>query len=212
MTRPIGVLKCGGSLFTLPGLARRLADFFELEPHQAYNWVVLGGGGPFVDAVRTLDSCHTLGEERAHHLAMRALDTSAHALCSVAPNLPMGVADSPEDFQALWQLRKIPVFSPRKWLDQEDLTAARLPHSWQTTSDSIAAHLAARLHAKSLVLAKRAPLPLDATVEQAARLGLVDETFPGVARPLASIVWWRVSATEPGIPSLCLRPLAFATE
>ena len=55
-----------------------------------------------------------------------------------------------------------------------------LPHSWDVTSDSIAAHLAGRLGAAELVLLKSA-LPGDgATPEELAATGFVDRHFPQV--------------------------------
>ena len=45
---------------------------------------------------------------------------------------------------------RIPVLAPYAWLRRED----PLPHSWQVTSDSIAAWIAATLAARRLVLEK----------------------------------------------------------
>ena len=59
-----------------------------------------------------------------------------------------------------------------------------MPASWDVTSDSIAARIAAGLHASRLVLLKSASLPPGADRAEAARLGLVDPVFPSVAREL----------------------------
>jgi aspartokinase-like uncharacterized kinase len=64
-----------------------------------------------------------------------------------------------------------------------------LPHTWQVTSDSIAAWTATMLSADELVLLKSVPLPSETTFEQAAHAGLVDEQFPTFARALARVSW-----------------------
>jgi len=57
---------------------------------------------------------------------------------------------SRDEIDAALQRRQIPVLAPSRWL----LTADPLPHSWDVTSDSIAAWVAAELDASRLLLIK----------------------------------------------------------
>jgi hypothetical protein len=55
------------------------------------------------------------------------------------------------------------------------------------TSDAIAARIAVYLQARSLVLLKSASLPQGVTLEDAARMGLVDSVLPSVARSISQV-------------------------
>ena len=68
----------------------------------------------------------------------------------------------------------------------EEKQASPLPHSWDVTSDTIAAWIAGQLKAQSLVLLKSASLPPDATRDLAAQLKLVDPFFPLISSALAA--------------------------
>jgi aspartokinase-like uncharacterized kinase len=83
MAAPV-VIKVGGSLLDWPGLPARLA---EVLAGQTRRVVLIVGGGRAVDWVRDLDRWHGLGEERAHALALRALDLTAHLLAALVPGL-----------------------------------------------------------------------------------------------------------------------------
>jgi aspartokinase-like uncharacterized kinase len=63
---------------------------------------------------------------------------------------------------------------------EDEARAGRLPQTWAVTSDAIAARVAEQLGATRLVLLKSVPVPADVDWRAAARLGLVDATFPQV--------------------------------
>jgi aspartokinase-like uncharacterized kinase len=192
VTRPL-VIKVGGSLLDWPGLPLRLASF--LEDHRADRPVMIVGGGRVADVVRDLDRIHRLGEERAHALALRALDLSAQVLAGLLPGL--AVVDDPSAFEATWSARLFPILTPRRLLETLDaLSSDPLPHCWEITTDSIAARIAVLLGAAGLILLKSAPVPPGTTRTDAARLGLVDPAFPEIARPLASVVY--LNLRDPG--------------
>jgi aspartokinase-like uncharacterized kinase len=179
------VIKVGGSLLDWPGLPARLA---EVLAGQTRPVVLIVGGGRAADWVRDLDRWHGLGEEPAHALALHALDLTAHLLAALVPGLE--VVPGIDVLGAVWRSDRLPILAPRTFLEEEDrLAPDPLPRSWAVTSDSIAARVAVRLDAEELLLLKSAPLPPGTGRAEAARLGLVDPTFPAVARGLGCVLY-----------------------
>jgi hypothetical protein len=76
------------------------------------------------------------------------------------------------------------VFDPGQWLASSNVS---LPHTWDATSDSIAACLARALGAAELVLLKSAAPPSAATPGDLAAAGYVDRHFPIVAAELPAV-------------------------
>jgi aspartokinase-like uncharacterized kinase len=76
------------------------------------------------------------------------MDQYAHLIASRMPRA-MLVTDATEMSTALAS-RRIPVLAPYAWLRRAD----PLPHSWEVTSDSIAAWIARAIAASRLVLVK----------------------------------------------------------
>jgi aspartokinase-like uncharacterized kinase len=184
MPPPLLVAKVGGSLLNWSGLPDALTTF--LDRNRARRLVLVVGGGKTVDVIRSLDQTHALGEHTSHHLALRAMDLTAHCLAAMVPGLI--VVDAITDLPTLWGRRLVPVFAPRRFLDLEDRAAANpLPHSWSVTSDSIAARLADRLEADSLILLKSTQAPAAIDRSEAAALGLVDPAFPAVSLPIPHV-------------------------
>ncbi len=189
MTRPtLAVVKVGGSLFDWPDLPFRLTAYLGARRaiHPTERTVLIAGGGPAADWIRTLDRIHRLGDEAAHGLALHALDLTAVVLVRlVAGSI---VCDCLEMLPAAWDSQSIPILAPRKVLLEIDRDSPDpLPATWQVTSDAIAARIAVFLEASSLVLLKSAPLPQDATRQDAARLELVDPVFASVARSIPRV-------------------------
>ena len=63
-----------------------------------------------------------------------------------------------------------------------------VPHTWDATSDSIAAWLATELHTSELVLLKSVSRP-SGVMANAARAGLVDRCFPDAAARIPQVSW-----------------------
>ena len=192
---PPVVIKVGGSLLDLPALPSRLLAY--LAGRSGERQVLVVGGGGAADWVRDLDRVHGLGEETAHALAMRALDLTAYALAAAVPGLD--VVDHPRDLGACWAAGRTPIFCPRRLLDEDDRVAPDpLPHSWDVTSDSIAARVARCLRARELVLLKSVSLPTGVDLAEAARLGLVDPAFPAVVSGLVVTLVNLRAGSDPG--------------
>jgi aspartokinase-like uncharacterized kinase len=174
------VIKVGGSLLDWPELPARLNWY--LERRRGQRLVLIAGGGRFADVLRELDRVHGLGEERSHALALRILDATSHLLAALVAG--SRVVDALEQFEPVWQAGEIPVLAPRNFLDRDGRSPDPLPHTWATTTDSIAARVATRIEADELVLLKSATPPEGASRVEAVRLGLVDPEFAAAARGL----------------------------
>ena len=197
MNPPI-VVKIGGSLLDWDRSPSRIRAF--LDRFRDERVVVVCGGGKLVDAIRELDRMHRLGDEVSHALAMKILDFSAKTAAEMVPGLAR--VESCEAFEDCWSRGVIPALAPRRFLEDDDRSADRLPHSWSTTSDSIAARLATRLGSSTLILLKSATLPPNCDRAGAARLGLVDPEFVKAAGALESVRYVNLRDSRPEVATL----------
>lgn len=141
------VIKVGGALSRDPsGFARFIAALNELGPR--YSVLVVPGGGPFADTVREVQGRISISDDAAHWMAILGMEQYAHMLAEQIAGSQL-VETRPHIVAAL-RRRRLPVLAPYRWLRAED----PLPHSWDVTSDSIAAWIAARVGARRLVLVK----------------------------------------------------------
>lgn len=165
------VVKLGGSL----ACSEYLQDWLELltHPHNP-PIVIVPGGGPFANAVREVQRHTGISDSAAHAMALLAMRQYGLMLCDLAKRPIMGVTDLAL-FSEVW-LDKV----PRIWLPEpQQPELSELPASWDLTSDSLAAWLAAKLHAERLLLVKSADvttLPVSPDIWVAR--GIVDPLFP----------------------------------
>jgi aspartokinase-like uncharacterized kinase len=106
-------------------------------------------------------------------MAILAMDQYAHALADLIPG-----ASTVEDRAGIERALAdggVPVLRPSRWLRAAD----ELPHSWDVTSDSLAAYTATLLGAAELVLVK----PVSGGTE------LLDPYF---GRAIGAGIRWRV--------------------
>jgi len=146
------VLKIGGSLIKeSPELVKRLKEEFSPENRKSReeksssddlleftpeSILIVPGGGIFADIVRKVDAGFSLSPDAAHWMAILAMeqyafylqDTSKAFAVNSIENLPRGVS----------------ILFPYKLLRTED----PLPHTWQVTSDTIAAWIAKKIGAR----------------------------------------------------------------
>jgi 5-(aminomethyl)-3-furanmethanol phosphate kinase len=186
-TSGLVLIKVGGSLLDWPELPGRLAALLDAQwGHAAClrdKAVLIAGGGPFADLIRTMDQTHDLGDQKAHRLAIRSLDLTAELLAALLPGF--AVVHRPEDLWASRNLGQVPIVAAGRFLEEvDDCGPDPLGASWDVTSDSIAARIAVLLGAKRLVLLKSIGLSADIDRGEAARLGLVDAMFPRIASEL----------------------------
>jgi aspartokinase-like uncharacterized kinase len=141
------VIKVGGALLSLgDALPRSLAALELLSSEHLF--VVVPGGGPFADAVRAIDEHHSLSPDDAHWMAILGMDQYAILLASRLRNAELVYRRG--DIARAHVRGRIPVLAPYRWLREAD----PLPHSWDVTSDSIAAWIAAEVGAQELILIK----------------------------------------------------------
>jgi aspartokinase-like uncharacterized kinase len=155
------VVKIGGSLYDMPGLAARLQTW--LKTLAARRILLVPGGGPAADVIREYDRVHGLGEKAAHELALRSLTLNAWFLSELLGGLRVL-----DPLHADWD--GLALLDAHAFCRHEEVSA-QLPACWEATSDSIAAATALVLNALELVLLK-------STDESA---GLVDAVFPRLA-------------------------------
>lgn len=174
------VIKVGGSLYDLDDLGPRLRRWLETDARvrSPATVVLVPGGGPMADAVREYDRCHGLGAEAAHWLALRALSLNAFFLAELVP-LAVVVAD------VLHAGPRVQILDACAFLkaDEQRHAAMTIPHSWDATSDTVAARVAVVAQARRLILLKSAPVAFDAVgLEDTLRNGLVDPLFASMLR------------------------------
>jgi aspartokinase-like uncharacterized kinase len=141
------VVKVGGGLLGAPGALVRVCEAVAAIGRRE-PLVVVPGGGPLADAVRALDRDVGLSPEAAHWMAILAMDQYAHLL---AERIPRGrLVEEPGAIAAMLSAGEIAILAPSRWLRAADT----LPHSWDATSDSVAAFVAGALDAVRLDLVK----------------------------------------------------------
>jgi len=127
---------------------------------QSQSLLIVPGGGSFADEVRDVDRRLGLSDAAAHWMAVLAMDQHGHLIADRLPNARL--VTEPRQITGAIAARQIPVLAPFRWLVDAD----PLPHSWEVTSDSIAAWVAGRVGARRLVLVKppsveRSSTPVD---------------------------------------------------
>lgn len=171
------VIKIGGSLSRIPHALERVCAAVE-GASLTCPLIVVPGGGPFADAVRSFERRLQISPDAAHWMAILAMDQYAHVLVE-----RIKAAELVEEPGALLEALgrgSIAVLAPSRWMRSADV----LPHTWDVTSDSIAAFVAGACGATRLVLVKMTSLgePVDGFFQSALPVGL----------PYTVLAWDRV--------------------
>ena len=192
------LIKLGGSLLTLPDLSSRIARLLIEVEHP----VILVGGGASADLVRELSVANNFDERTSHDLAIAAMSFNARLVESIDDRFKIVSPGTAEEL-AVGDDR-VPILDPQKTLDHLELSLPQplhLKRSWNVTSDSIAAWIAAQFDIRSLLLVKSvAPAggegERNALLECLLAAGQVDKAFPDVVGELESFLWCNLRDDE----------------
>jgi 5-(aminomethyl)-3-furanmethanol phosphate kinase len=151
MTRETGavhtIVKVGGGLLGRAGALDLVTEALVAFTGRRHV-LLIPGGGPFAEAVRTMFRRVKIGEDAAHWMAVLGMDQYAHALTGRIPGAVL--VEQETEIRGAVAAGRLPVLAPYRWLRAAD----PLPHSWDVTSDSIAAWFAGALGARRVVLIK----------------------------------------------------------
>ena len=168
MLKNVVVIKLGGS----HALGRHLTGWLAAIAAEAGAVVVAPGGGPFADAVRAAQAVMGFDDAAAHDMALMAMSQFGRALQGLDPRFRL-VGSIPMVRRALRE-RKVPVWSPNSMA-----RAAKLPATWDLTSDSLAAWLTGAIGASRLILIKHGEFPAKGVaIGKLVADGVVDPLFP----------------------------------
>lgn len=200
------VIKLGGSLLSWDGFPQALRLWIERYRVKGVQDLIVVGGGKLADEVRSFDKTFQPLGDLVHWAAIGTMDLNAEMVANLcgwetididrldssirqrlhATGIIRTDRSSDFDLTAANDPPHPQVCLTRKWLERR---SHLLPISWETTSDSIAALLANRVNASSLVLMKSCDVPSSTDFEDWARAGLVDGYFPQTAPTLSAIAW-----------------------
>ena len=183
------VIKVGGSLLDWNHLPIALGRWLDAQS-PACN-VLIAGGGALADVIRQADSIHALGEQKSHELCVELLGVTARLLeVLLAGRSPRTTFFDLQLQRAAKRLPDCCVLDPKDFLLHVEPTnpLSLLPHSWDVTSDSIAALVACSLEADELVLLKSGDCPAERSPEALAAAGYVDRYFPTAVAPFTGAV------------------------
>lgn len=169
------VLKVGGAVCR-EGPARKVALAAVRKLAERRRVLVIPGGGAFADDVRRAQRAQGFSEDTAHWMAILAMDQLARVIAAELEGAQLVHLRSEVD--AVHDAGKIPVLAPHTWLRAAD----PLPHSWDITSDSIAAYIAGALEASELILLKPVDGPLETLVDR----GFATTRPPGLRVSIAT--------------------------
>jgi len=140
------VIKIGGSILQNTSAEKLWKTLDELI--KQFSFVIVPGGGDFANLVRNYYKLYQVSEDRAHWMAILCENILGFLILE---HLESGIpVFDVSEISAAIEISKIPVFLPFQYLFEHD----PLPHSWEVTSDSIAAYFAEKLQAQKLILVK----------------------------------------------------------
>ncbi|MGN6764451.1 MAG: dihydroneopterin aldolase [Rhizobiaceae bacterium] len=167
VVKPV-VVKLGGS--TAEG--GELRTWIAALASAALPLVVVPGGGPFAELVRTEQKRMGFSDDAAHAMAILAMDAFGRVILDGEARL--APARSLDEVVRVLGEGKIPVWLPSSMT----IGSTDIPASWDITSDSLAAWLAGWIGAETLLLVKQTQAfsSEDSVADLMAR-GIVDPAF-----------------------------------
>lgn len=174
------VIKLGGSVTHYESLMQWLKLVVRWGDGKV---IIVPGGGVYADAVREFQHMRAglseghVDDSQAHALAIYAMDQMARSLVAMMPELTL-VRNPFEIAERGWQHRGLVWLPSEMALGQAFATEYPLPHSWDITSDSLAAWLALQLDACQLLMIKSderlKALNLTLALSELQEMGIVD--------------------------------------
>jgi len=186
------VLKVGGSLVEHPAELKALCKTLS-SLAKTHMMLIVPGGGVFADVVRRLDEEWGLSDTASHKMAVLAMDQFGLFLLDITPNSQL--CYSLEDVRSA-EYGSLPILLPSQHIFCED----PLEHSWDVTSDSIAAYMAGVLKAEKLVLITDVNGIYDADPKKNPNAKLVKQL---TAEQLLS--WNRRTSVDKTLPKLLIK-------
>lgn len=186
------VLKVGGSLIEHPAELKALCKTLS-SLAKTHKMLIVPGGGVFADVVRKVDEEWGLSETTVHKMAVLAMDQFGLFLSDITPNSQ--VCYSLEDVRSAGR-GSLPILLPSQYIFCED----PLEHSWDVTSDSIAAYMAGVLNAEKLVLITDVDGIYDDDPKKSPNAKLVEQL---AAEQLLS--WNKRTSVDKSLPKLLIK-------
>ncbi len=132
------IIKLGGSLLAKGReLLRFLSDYAKKN---VLSFVIIPGGGPFVEPIKKFSD--RISDDTAHWMAVLAMHQYGLFLADDELDIPLV-----ESVEELKNAGHICIVLPYKILKDDDC----LPHTWDVTSDTIAAFIARESGEKSFI-------------------------------------------------------------
>ncbi len=132
------ILKLGGSLLAKGREIVHLLSDYAVK--NALSFVIIPGGGPFVEPIKELSD--GISDDTAHWMAVLAMHQYGLFLAEGELEIPLV-----ESIDGLRNAGYICIVLPYKILKDDDC----LPHTWDVTSDTIAAFIAHKLDEKTFI-------------------------------------------------------------
>ena len=163
------VVKLGGSLYSSELLQVWVDAIASLNHHEI---IIVPGGGPFADQVRSASNDWKIDDETAHDMAVLAMQQYGYLIASLNRDvLPLSSIDS----LSFGSNKKAFIWFPY----QDVIEKCDYPKSWHVTSDSIALWLANYISAEKLCMIKSADIG-QLTIDKIGASDIVDNYFAQV--------------------------------
>jgi len=138
-------VKVGGSLAEEPLKLKALCSELAILA-ESHRISIVPGGGKFADVVREFDRIFGLSDTIAHKMAILAMDQFGLFLSQITPR--SGISYTLQGLKKISEAGFPAILLPSRLMFRED----PLAHSWDVTSDSIAAYIASKLNARKVIL------------------------------------------------------------
>ncbi|WP_406671190.1 amino acid kinase [Methanolobus sp. ZRKC4] len=124
------VVKLGGSIMKYSHSIIDSLKHLERSNGNDHSILIVPGGGVFADSIRTISEKYEIGDDAAHWMAILAMEQYAYYIVDkTGVNSVENINEVPSG---------VSVLLPYRMLRETD----KLPHSWDVTSDTIAAWIA----------------------------------------------------------------------